>query len=145
MERNSILVACATDDEQTFVPDHFGEARYFVLYRLTREGWEKVEVLPNRAREGEHHHGHGHGRHHGHGEGRKARAILEHFRDKKVDVFVSRRFGPNIVVIGEYVLPVVVRGRETLEEGLEALREHYDEVVARLAQPPEERRHLVIG
>ncbi len=139
----SIRVACATDDQVTFVAGHFGEAKYFVLYRLGRTGWEVEEVLENRAREGAgHHHEHGHG--HGHGEGRKARAILEHFREKKVDVFASRRFGPNIVVISQYVLPVVVRGRETLEEGLEALRSHYDVLVERLREPAGERKHLVI-
>jgi len=142
-----ILIACATDDQKTFVPDHFGEARYFMLYRLTPEGWEHVKTLENVAREGEghgHHHHHGHGHGHGHGEGAKAQAILEHFREEHVDVFASRRFGPNIVKINKYVLPVVIREAKTLEEGLEACRSHYDEMVQRLEQPVEGRKHLVI-
>ena len=144
---DSILVACATDDQETFIPDHFGEAKYFMLYRLTPEGYEHVKTLTNRAREGEghghHHHGHGHG--HGHGEGGKAQAILKHFREEHVDVFISRRFGPNIVHIGKVVLPVVVRDAVTLAEGLEACRVRYDEVVSLLTAPPERRKHLVIS
>ena len=141
---NSFLVACATNDKQTFIPDHFGEAKYFMLYRLTREGYEHVKTLVNRARDGEghghHHHGHGHG----HGEGGKARAILDHFREEHVDVFISRRFGPNIVHISKVVLPVVIRQGETLEDGLEALRSRFDELASLLAMPPEARKHLVI-
>ncbi len=142
---NSFLVACATNDKQTFILDHFGEAKYFMLYRLTVEGHEYVKTLLNNAREEEehgHHHGHGHG--HGHGEGGKARAILEHFREEHVDVFISRRFGPNIVHISKVVLPVVIRQGETLEEGLEAVRSRFDEVASLLAMPPEARKHLVI-
>ncbi len=143
---NSMLVACATDDQKTFVPDHFGEAKYFVLYRLTPEGWEHVKTLSNQVREGhghghQHHHGHGHG----HGEGWKAKAILEHFREEQVDVFVSRRFGPNIVHINKFVLPVVFRREGSIEEGLEACRSRFDELAEMLALPPEERRHLVIS
>ena len=141
-----ILVACATDDKITFIPDHFGEARYFMLYRLMPEGWKHVKTLANTAREveehGHHHHGHGHG--HGHGEGAKAEAILEHFRDEQVDVFISRRFGPNIIHINRYVLPVVIRQGETIEEGLEVCRDLYDKLTARLAIPVGQRKHLVI-
>jgi predicted Fe-Mo cluster-binding NifX family protein len=147
---NSLIIACATDDQETFIPDHFGEAKYFMLYRLMPEGWEHVKILENNAREGEahghHHHGqgHGHGHGHGHGEGAKAQAILEHFREEQVDVFVSRRFGPNIVRINKYVLPVIVREAVTLEEGLEACRRRYQELAERLSLPVEVRKHLVI-
>ncbi len=141
-----LIIACATDDQETFISDHFGEAKYFMLYRLMPEGWEHVKILENNAREGEehghHHHGHGHG--HGHGEGAKAQAILEHFREEDVDVFVSRRFGPNIVRINKYVLPVIVREAVTLREGLEACRRRYEELTERLRMPVEERKHLVI-
>jgi predicted Fe-Mo cluster-binding NifX family protein len=143
---NSLIIACATDDQETFIPDHFGEAKYFMLFRLMPEGWEHIKTLENIARDveehGHHHHGHGHG--HGHGEGAKAQVILEHFREEQVDVFVSRRFGPNIVRINKYVLPVVVREAVTLEEGLEACRRHYREMTERLNLPVEVRKHLVI-
>ena len=137
-----ILVACATDDQKTFIPDHFGEARYFMLFRLTEERWEHVRTLTNTSREGEEHGDHHHG--HGHGEGAKAQAILEHFREAHVDVFISRRFGPNIVRISRYVLPVVIRGGATLEEGLTVCREHYGRITALLALPVKDRKHLVI-
>ncbi len=117
-----------------------------MLFRLMPEGWEHIKTLENTAREveehGHHHHGHGHG--HGHGEGAKAQAILEHFREEHVDVFTSRRFGPNIIRINKYVLPVVIREATTLTEGLEACRVRFEELVQRLAQPVDKRKHLVI-
>jgi len=91
----------------------------------------------------QHHHGPGHG--HGHGEGWKAKAILEHFREEQVDVFISRRFGPNIVHINKFVLPVVFRREGSIDEGLEACRSRFDELAEMLALPPEERKHLVIS
>ncbi len=149
MSRNSILIACATNDQEKLIEDHFGEARYFMIYRLGPGQWEHMETISNRVA-GEqdppggagHHHRHGYG--HGHGEGSKARDILEHFRERKVDVFMSRQFGPNIVIIRQYVLPVVIRNASTLEEGLSLCKMHFPQLIKQLELCAGERKHLVL-
>ncbi|HHJ10373.1 MAG TPA: hypothetical protein ENK25_05715 [Bacteroidetes bacterium] len=145
MNRNSILIACATNDQEKLIEDHFGEARYFMIYKIGPGQWEHVETIPNRVA-GEHDHP-DRGRHHhrhGHGEGAKARNILEHFRERKVDVFLSRQFGPNIVIIRQYVLPVVIRNAETLQEGMSLCKMYFPDLVRQLDLPPGERKHLVL-
>ncbi len=152
--KDSIKIACATVDQKSLINDHFGEAKYFMIYKLTPGGWELIRTIQNRTAGEEERRGHGHGHrhgyspgeHHGHGHGEEAKAgfILEHFRADQVDVFLSRRFGPNIVKIKEYVLPVVIRGVETVEDALSLCREHYQDLVKQLNITPHERKHLVL-
>ena len=152
MNRNSILIACATNDRENLINDHFGEAKYFMIYRLYPDRWEHVETITNQvtgeydhSEGGAHHHRHGHGHSSGHGEGDKAMAILENFKERQADVFISRRFGPNIVTVRQYILPVVIRNGETLEEGLRLCQEYFKQLVQQLNVPPRERKHLILS
>ncbi len=159
MDKDSILIACATNDEKHLVNEHFGEAGYFMIFRMDREKWEHIETIPNKVAgehdhedpgwPGHHRHRHGHGpglgQGMGHGEGPKARAILDHFRERKVDVFMSRQFGPNIVIVRQYVLPVVIRHIEKVEEALQLCRENYQQIIQQLNVPAEERKHIVLS
>jgi predicted Fe-Mo cluster-binding NifX family protein len=90
MTEQSVIIACATNDKKELVNDHFGEATWFMLFKLSKKNISEIKSIKNKtASESEE-------EEHSHGAAKKAKAIIEHFKSENVDIFLSRQFGPNI-------------------------------------------------
>jgi predicted Fe-Mo cluster-binding NifX family protein len=137
MTEQSVIIACATNDKKELVNDHFGEATWFMLFKLSKKNISEIKSIKNKtASESEE-------EEHSHGAAKKAKAIIEHFKSENVDIFLSRQFGPNIKRIKKEVLPVIIRGSETIKSDLELCRTNFDTLLNRLAEPADSRKHLV--
>lgn len=126
-----IIAACATDDGTAFIERHFGDAQKFDIYQLNEGGFELIGSVTNTAPEERQH-----------ADPQKAAGIGKVLKEWKVNVLVSRQFGPNLKRVKKQFVPVIARV-STVEEGLKLVRGSIDRVLEELKRG-EERSHLVL-
>ena len=79
------IVAFATDDGIHFIDRHFGDAKFFDIYEVSRNQVKKIARVENTSGEEEHH-----------ADPKKASNISSLLLSEKVNVAVSKIFGKNI-------------------------------------------------
>jgi len=128
-----LTVAFSTDDGETLkTDDHAGMAKFFDVYRYTNGQVEFVERRENSKYDGD--------ESMRHGDPKKAKKSLDALVD--VDVWASPRFGPNLPRLLKKLTAVVVRV-DTLEEGVDLVGQHLDEIREQV-QGGEDRSHVVL-
>ena len=113
-----LIVAMGTDDKKTLTEEHFGDARYFAIYRIDENGWQLVEYKQNRSPEEKMH-----------GDPKKAGSIMQQM--KGCDILLGHAMGPNFVRMRDEspFLPIISRKRD-MEEALSLLRDNLDFVTS---------------
>ncbi len=106
-------IALATDDGDSFVARHFGDAEFYDLYDLTPQGAEFVLRVPNRTGEED-----------GHADPKKAKGIAGLLKKQGVQVAMTRVFGPNIKRIRSKFV-CVLTSHDKVGPGLELARESF--------------------
>ncbi len=111
-----MIVAYATNDKETIIKDHFGDAKYFSLYEVIEEEVKFIRIIENSARleEGSH--------------AKKAMNILDLFKVHNVEVLVNRSFGTNLKIVDKYLLPVIIR-KSLIIEALKVLKSNYTNIL----------------
>ena len=111
-----MIVALATNDKETIIKDHFGDAKYFSLYNVFDSEAEFIGLVENTARlqEGSHK--------------EKAIYILDILNTNNVNVLVNRSFGTNLKIIVKYLLPVIIR-KNLIIEALEIFKINYNKIL----------------
>ena len=128
-----LTVAFSTDDgEQLKTDDHAGMAKFFDVYRFTDGEVEFVEQRLNSKFGGD--------ESMRHGDPEKAKKSLSALDG--VDVWASARFGPNLPRLLKKLVCAVVRV-DTVQEGVDLVARHFDEVVEQHLAG-EERGHVVL-
>lgn len=115
-----LIIACATDNGQTYIDRHFGDARYYVIYQLEGQTWTFLRKIPNTSKKEE-----------SHADPEKARSVTALLKDEHVQVVMAKKFGPNIGRIKQHFVPVIIKA-ETLEAGFAKVREHIESIAAEL-------------
>jgi len=82
---DKIRVAFATDDKQNLTKEHFGEAKEYLLYEISKTNSEQITSVANRSPEEKMH-----------GDPNKAKGIAHLLKPFKVQVLVNKAFGRNI-------------------------------------------------
>jgi len=113
-------VACATDDGVNLIKRHFGDAEYYAVYEVNNAGYTHVETIRNNTIDGKD------GKN-GHGDAIKAKHIMMILMEKNIEILLNKNFGPNIYRIKLKFVPVIT-GKNTIEEGLNEIIEHYNEI-----------------
>lgn len=111
-----LIVAMGTDDRKSLTENHFGDSKYFAIYKVDNKGWELLEYRKNRSPEERMH-----------GDPLKAGSIMEQL--KGVDVLLAHAMGPNFIRIRDKspFLPIISRERD-MERALSLLKERLDYV-----------------
>src|SRR6056297_897880 len=110
-----MIIACATNDGQTFVDSHFGDANKYDLYEITEEGVSYINSVKNHTEEEE-----------GvHADPKKAKGIASLLKQHDVQIGVSRFFGPNIKRVAKHFLPIIIPEKQ-IKEGLTILLTQYE-------------------
>lgn len=111
MGEERIKVAAGTDDGTDLTREHFGDAKLYYIYEVSRDGdYELLEIRENTTlsleEEDEEH-----------GDPQKFRAVVELLKD--VDVFLARAMGPNFLRVRDESphVPFIVRGQDKTVEG----------------------------
>ena len=107
--KNTIKIACATDDNFNFSKEHFGSASKYLVYSLNLDNKEikflkEIKNITSEERK--------------HGDPNKAKAVSEIL--KEIDVLINSVFGPNIVNMRKNFVSVVSRERN-IEKALKKL------------------------
>jgi len=113
-----LRVAAATDDGESFVGRHFGDAEFYDVYNVSPASVEFVVRVENRTEEEE-----------GHADPRKAKGIVGILKKHGVQVGLTRVFGPNIKRI-KSKLVCVLTGHEAVSDGLDMVRGNFETIVA---------------
>ncbi len=127
-----LLVAFSTDDGERLIDDHAGMARYFDVYKFTGDDVEFLERRENSVYEGD--------ESMRHGDPKKAKASLSALGD--VNVWVNKRFGPNLPRLLKKLLCVVTRV-DSISAAIELIRSNWNAVTEEYAKG-ENRKHLVL-
>jgi len=110
MER--LISAIATDDGVSFIDRHFGDARFYDVYEITKNNTTFIKRIENQTDEEE--------EEDGHGNPQKAHSIAGILLEEGVSVVISKVYGPNIKRIRKKFLCVVNKKGE-IKESLEKL------------------------
>ncbi len=114
-----LLVAFATEDNEKLKNDgHFGDAGFYLVYKMTKDSTEFLEKIEN-PKFAENHHIKG-------GDPNKAKGMSGLL--KNVDVLVSRQFGTNITRMIKKFVCVLPRV-ETIEEAIEKVQQSYERIL----------------
>jgi len=113
-----MIIACATNNGQTFVDSHFGDAEKYDLYEMTKEGVSFLNSVKNHTEEEEG----------AHADPKKAKGIAALLKQHDVQIGVSRFFGPNIKRVAKHFLPIIIP-EKNLKDGLSLILNQYDVII----------------
>lgn len=113
----SLTIAVATDDGENLIDRHFGDARYYYIYKLSPRDVTFLTKIENTTEEERMH-----------ADPVKARGVTAVLKDKNVHVAVAKVFGPNIKRIKKKFV-CVLAGTGTVEEKLEVLKDRVSELL----------------
>ncbi|MEA3457690.1 MAG: NifB/NifX family molybdenum-iron cluster-binding protein [Candidatus Thermoplasmatota archaeon] len=126
-----IKIACATDDEIHLTKDHFGSAKFYLIYELDKATKQVsfIEKIVNSSPEEKEH-----------GDPKKARSVSSILKDAKV--LLCCAMGKNVVRMRKKYCPVI--SRETnIKKALLLLKEKYDELAQETQRTPDENREII--
>lgn len=129
---NKIKVAFATDNGNTFISRHFGDADFYDIYLVDEEKASFLKRIRNNVSEEEEIHA----------DPEKAKGIGELLARENVSVVVSKIFGPNITRINKKFVCVIVKD-EAIEEGVHKVCENIGKIYAEW-EKGSDRNHLSV-
>ncbi len=109
-----MIVAVSTNDGETLTRDHFGDGKYFYIYKLDNGRYELLDKIENKSPEEAFH-----------GDPKKARAIGQMLSKAGVQVLVGFAMGPNIIRMRKQFVPVISRCTG-IDDSLKELTLKYD-------------------
>lgn len=126
-----LIVACATDDKINFTKEHFGEAKEYLVYEVSKTNSHLIETVKNISPEEEMH-----------SDPRKAKGVAVLLKPYNVQVLVNKAFGGNITRMKQKFV-VILSNSLSIEETMSKIQLQFDDIVAEL-EKGEERKHLRI-
>ncbi|MDY6915162.1 MAG: NifB/NifX family molybdenum-iron cluster-binding protein [Candidatus Cloacimonadota bacterium] len=100
-----MIFAFATDDGNNFISRHFGDAKFYQIYKITKNSYSKMDSLQNTTGEEEQH-----------ADPKKASGIANLLQSKDVTCTVARVFGPNIKRINKKFVRILASGTDMLDQ-----------------------------
>ena len=125
-----IRVAFATDNGKTFMGRHFGDADFYDIYKIDGNKANFIKRIDNTVDEEEE----------VHADPQKAKGISKLLLTEKVNVVVSKIFGPNIKRIKKKFVCIVIKDEE-IEEGINKICTNIEKIYNEW-EKGEERQHL---
>ncbi len=127
------ICAFASDDREFFSETHFGDAKLYLLYAISKDSIEYIGQIDNTSIEVE-----------GHAAPEKAKSVTSLLKKKGVRVLVSRIFGPNIKRVKVHFVPVIVKKQKNIQEALTIVRDNLNEIEREWKQDSSQRKHLIL-
>ncbi|RKY58115.1 MAG: dinitrogenase iron-molybdenum cofactor biosynthesis protein [Candidatus Neomarinimicrobiota bacterium] len=115
---DEMMVAVATDTGRQFIDRHFGDAKYFDIYTITKNSVLFIKRIENTVDEQED----------VHADPEKAKGVAGLLKQEDVHVVVSKIFGPNIKRIKKKFVCVVMNDK-SIKSALERLSQNWDMII----------------
>ncbi len=122
-----VKIACGTDDGINFTNEHFGSAKFYLLFELNLNNGsikEAGRILNTSIEEKEH------------GDPKKAASVSKMLKD--VQVLVGFVMGPNIIRMRKRFVPIVSR-EKNIRRSIEMISKLADEIKAELNKEGDKR------
>lgn len=128
-----IKIAAGTDDQKTFTEEHFGSAKYFLIYEWNRSTSEIgfVKSIPNLSPEERLH-----------GDPKKAKNISQLMKSESVDLLLAKRMGVNVTKMRKKFIPIITN-IPLIEDAVSKLPELAEKIEAELIKPENEQKKLI--
>ncbi len=131
MDNKEFLVAFATDNGKNFIEKHFGDAEYFLIYKMVENGFSYIDTIKNNSEEEKKH-----------ADPKKAKSISKILKAKNVHILVGKAFGGNIVRMKKKF--VCIKCNLTLiENSFELLLNNFNQILSQW-EKGEERDFIVL-
>jgi len=127
----SLKAALATDNQKQFMDRHFGDAKYYMIFKIDKHGAELINEIVNTS-----------GEERRHADPQKAKSIIDLLKDEEVMAGVSKKFGPNIMRIKKHLVPIIIN-EQNIEDGILCLIDNYDKIMA-VYEKGADRNHIVL-
>ena len=111
-----LLVAFATDDGKLFMNRHFGDAKLYLIYKISKLDIQFVEKVENTTSPEKQH-----------ADPEKAKGIIGLLKKKAVQVVVTKNFGPNIQRIKSVFVCVRLK-EDSIDEGAKTVQKHLQSI-----------------
>jgi len=111
-----LITAFATDDGESFIDRHFGDAEFYDLYEISADEVKLIKRINNSTEDDEDEEGHG--------DPVKAQGVTGMLKKEGVNMAVSRVFGPNLKRIKKKFLCILVE-KTSIEESLKILQKRF--------------------
>lgn len=135
MKDHAIRFAFAVNEDNCFVPKHFGEADKYLIYefadgafRLLKEQNNLFKTMDEEAV---------------HGLKKKGNSIINLLKGEGVKILVSQQFGQNIKMVNSHFIPVIIRD-QTLNEVFPILSAKIEWLLEELELKPAEYRLFTV-
>jgi len=124
-----LIIAFATDDRVNFTKEHFGEAKEYIVYEISRTDNNLEAIITNKSPEEKMH-----------GDPNKAKGVTSLLKPLGVNVLISKVFGRNIVRQQQKFV-VILSNTELIEEAIKNIQNNFNDIVAEW-QKGETRNYL---
>ncbi len=115
MTDKKIRFSFAVNHSHLFEPTHFGDADKFLIFDWNGSELEQQSELINEFKSMD--------ENQKHGSKEKGDSLIHLLQKNKIQVLVSKKFGPNIKMVNQYFIPVIM-DKETIVEGLETIKQN---------------------
>ncbi len=106
-------IAFATDNGKNFMDRHFGDAQYYDIYEIVKDKADFLKRIINTTEEDDEHI---------HADPKKAKGVVNLFKDEEIQVLVSKNFGPNIQRVKKKFVCVLMN-KESIVQGIKKIQE----------------------
>ncbi len=114
------ITAFATDDGESFIDRHFGDADFYDIYEISESKVQLLKRIDNTTEDDEDEEGHG--------DPIKAQGVTGMLKKEGVSMSVSRVFGPNLKRIKKKFLCVITE-EGSIKDSIKKLQHIFPELV----------------
>ncbi len=115
----NIITAFATDDGQTFMDRHFGDAKSFNIYEINSTQANFLKTISNTIEEEDED---------VHADPVKAKGISGLLKQEKIQVVVSKVFGPNIKRIKKKFVCIITQEKQ-IDDSIKTIQQNMDIII----------------
>ena len=126
---DKLVVAFASDNGEHLTKEHFGEAKEYLIYHLSKNEAKHIDVVKNISVEEEMH-----------ADPRKANGIAGLLKPFNVNVIVNQAFGANIKRMSKKFVCIVSK-QTIIDDCMASIQLNFDDVLL-AHHKGEERKHL---
>ena len=124
-------VAFATDEGKIFMNRHFGDAKYYDVYNIDENSSSFIKRITNTTEEDDEEI---------HADPKKAKGVINLFKEDNIQVLVSKVFGPNIKRIKKKFVCILMND-SSISESIKKIQESI-QIVDKEWNKGEERSYI---
>ncbi len=128
---NKLIVAFATDNKQNFTKAHFGEAKEYLIYEISKTESKLIATVTNKSPVEKMH-----------GDPNKAKGVASILKPYGVKVLISTAFGRNITRQQQKFV-VILSNTQIIDEAINNIQNNFDSIIDEWNKG-EERNYLRI-